>query len=80
MFSGKVDIEIDSRESREFFLVHVKYLDILVAKLSKNGVDIDLMEAFEYKPNEFYVLRTTEVARPGKYIIHFGNFSMRGQL
>ena len=72
MFSGKVDIEIDSLEERDYFLAHVKYLEILDAKLTRNGADIDLMEAMEYEPNEFFVMRTSQMAPPGKYIMHFG--------
>ena len=44
------------------------------AWLTKNGNDkeIDLIEAKEYKPNEFFVMRTTNIVDPGKYIMHFG--------
>jgi len=72
-FSGKVDIFINSLEKRDYFLAHIKYLKIEKAWLTKNGNDkeIDLIEAMEYKPNEFYVMRTTNIVDPGKYIMHF---------
>ena len=75
MFSGKVDIEVESQEPRDYFLAHVKYLDIETAKLTRNGVEIDLMEAMEYKPNEFFVMRTSQTVPKGKYIMHFGKHS-----
>lgn len=73
-FSGKVQIEVDSLEPTDYFLAHVKYLDIEMAKLTRNGIEVDLMEAMEYKPNEFFVMRTSQIAPPGKYIMHFGKF------
>ena len=72
MFSGKVDIHINSTEPRDYFMAHVKYLDIQQAKLTRNGRDIDLMEAMEYKPNEFFVMRTAQTVPKGKYVMHFG--------
>lgn len=72
VFSGKVQIEVESREPTDYFLAHVKYLDIEMAKLTRNGIEIDLMEAMEYKPNEFFVMRTSQIAPPGKYVMHFG--------
>lgn len=74
MFSGKVDIEVESQESRDYFLAHVKYLEIIDAKLSRNGNNVDLIEAMEYEPNEFYVLRTRDIVPAGKYVMHFGKF------
>ena len=74
MFSGKVDIEVNSQDSRDYFLAHVKYLEILDAKLTRNGNNIDLIEAMEYEPNEFYVMRTRDEVPAGKYVMHFGKF------
>ena len=31
--------------------------------------NIDILEAFEYKPNEFWVIKTRDLATPGKYEI-----------
>ena len=72
MFSGKVDIEVNSTDSRDYFLAHVKYLEILDAKLTRNGNEIDLIEAMEYEANEFYVMRTRDIEPAGKYVMHFG--------
>ena len=69
LFSGKVSIEVESQESREFFLVHTKYLDIEQWRISKNGRDIAIAEAFEYKPNEFFVMKLENAVEKGKYII-----------
>ena len=51
-------------------------LSIEKAWLTKNGNDkeIDLIEAMEYEPNEFYVLRTRDIVPAGKYVMHFGKF------
>jgi hypothetical protein len=62
-------VEIDSKEARDHFLIHIKYLDIQEAKLTKHGREIDLME---YKPNEFLVFRTGKVVEPGNYVMHLG--------
>ena len=72
MFSGRVDIEVDSQESRDYFLAHVKYLEVIDAKLTRNGNNIDLIEAMEYEPHEFYVMRTRDIVPAGKYVMHFG--------
>lgn len=77
MFSGRVDIEVDSQESRDYFLAHVKYLEVIDAKLTRNGNNIDLIEAMEYEPHEFYVMRTRDIVPAGKYVMHF---EFRGNL
>ena len=71
-FLGKVDIEVESQEPRDYFLTHIKYLEVMSAKLTRNGTNIDIIEAMEYPPNEFFVIRTSKIVDPGKYIIHFG--------
>ena len=72
MFSGKVAIEIESKEPRDHFLAHVKYLEILSANLTRNGQNIELKEAMEYEPNEFFVFWTRNMEPKGKYIMNFG--------
>ena len=72
MFSGKVAIEIESKEPRDYFLAHVKYLEILSANLTRNGQNIELKEAMEYEPNEFFVFWTRNMEPKGKYIMNFG--------
>lgn len=80
MFSGRVDIEVDSQESRDYFLAHVKYLEVIDAKLTRNGNNIDLIEAMEYEPHEFYVMRTRDIVPAGKYVMHFGKFLFNHQM
>lgn len=73
-----MDIHIDSKEIRDHFLVHVKNLNVESARVfrgtsKKSEAELDLMEAFEYTRNEFYVMRPSEDAKPGQYIISMGN-------
>ncbi len=72
-FYGKVDIDVEAKTRRDFFSVHIKYLKIESAKLTRNGRDIDLMDVMEYKPNEFLVMRTSDTVPAGNYTMHFGN-------
>ena len=56
-FSGNVAISVETKEPRTHFLVHVKYLDVYGTELkSENGEVIPLEDAFEYAPNEFWVV------------------------
>ncbi len=34
--------------------------------------EVDLLESFEYKENEFFVMRTAQHQDPGRYIMAFG--------
>ena len=74
LFSGKVSIEVESQESRNFFLVHTKYLDIEKSRVLKNGREMDILDAFEYKPNEFYVIKMADTVVKGKYVIDLGKY------
>ena len=56
-FSGHVAITVETKEPRNHFLVHVKYLDVRDTQLkAANGDIIPLEDAFEYAPNEFWVV------------------------
>ena len=44
-------------------------MDIEQWRISKNGRDIAIAEAFEYKPNEFFVMKLANAVEKGKYII-----------
>lgn len=78
MFSGKVDLQVHSQEPRDHFLVHVKYLEIESARVTRNGVHpVDVMEVMEYQKNEFLVLRTSQTVDAGNYTLHF---EFRGNL
>jgi aminopeptidase N len=57
-------------------LAHTKHLEISSVRLFRGEektpeTEVELMEAFEYKPNEFYVLRTADRVKSGKYIMAF---------
>ena len=58
----------------------VKYLEVIDAKLTRNGNNIDLIEAMEYEPHEFYVMRTRDIVPAGKYVMHFGKFLFNHQM
>ena len=74
LFSGKVSIEVDNQMPTDHFLVHTKYLDILCWKVRKNGLEQPITEAFEYKPNEFFVIKMAKNVTEGKYVIDLGKF------
>ena len=74
LFSGKVAIEVDNEMPTDHFLVHTKYLDILSWKVRKNGLEQIITEAFEYKPNEFFVIKMANNVTEGKYVIDLGKF------
>jgi hypothetical protein len=92
-FSGKVIIQIHVKNPRSFLLVNAKYLDIYDTRLvrllaaeneeesDKAGEEreIDIEDAFEYKPNEFWVIvvkNNTKLQR-GIYNLHL---QFRGSL
>ena len=72
LFYGKVDIEVNSLEERDYFVVHVKDFMEISARLTKNDQPIDIMETIDYKKNEYFVIRTSETVPKGTYVIHFG--------
>ncbi|XP_021921672.1 glutamyl aminopeptidase-like [Zootermopsis nevadensis] len=93
-FSGKVTITIRVKNPRSFLLVNAKYLDIYETRLTgpvapdnegeeraKAGEvrEIDIGEAFEYKPNEFWVvvIKNNTELQPGIYSLHL---QFRGSL
>jgi hypothetical protein len=92
-FSGKVIIQIHVKKPRSFLLVNAKYLDVyntrltqLVARENEGGSDevreerdIEIQDAFEYKPNEFWVtvMKNNTKLQPGIYNLHL---QFRGSL
>ncbi|XP_068236621.1 glutamyl aminopeptidase-like [Palaemon carinicauda] len=60
-FSGSVAMTVESLDSRDFFLVHTKWLKISNTKISRvetgRNQEIDVIEEFEYEPNEFWVMK-----------------------
>ncbi|KAG7172427.1 Glutamyl aminopeptidase-like 3 [Homarus americanus] len=77
-FSGKVSIDVTTSEALDHFLVHTKWLSITQTKLVRvNGnqtQDVPLTEAFEYEPNEFWVIRTASLVESGTFRVTM-NFS-----
>lgn len=72
-FSGRVTIHITTSETRDHFLVHTKWLNISQTKVVKlvegeTTEDVNIIDAFEYEPNEFWVIRTS-VVEAGSYQI-----------
>lgn len=71
-FSGTVTIHVTSSEQCDNFLIHTKWLNITQTKVFKmdgnQAQDVPVTEAFEYEPNEFWVIRTTPV-EPGSFQI-----------
>ena len=72
-FTGKIDIHINTTQPRDFLLVHIKYLTITSTKLRKgqeaNGEEIGIGEAFEYAPNEFWVVKLNTEIAAGLYML-----------
>ncbi len=67
-FSGHVDITINSTKPRDHFLTHVKFLNVIKTVLKdEQGNVVDLSEAFEYKANEFWVVKTKAEVPAGTY-------------
>jgi len=65
-----VTILVDNLESIDHFRLHVKQMTVDSATVHHAGSDmVDLMEAFEYPPNEYYVLRSKNSFPKGKYTI-----------
>ena len=73
LFSGKVAIDVENMEARDHFIVHTKYLEIESWSVTKNGgYEVPVSEAFEYKPNEFFVIKLANEVSKGKYTINLG--------
>ena len=65
-FGGEVSIQVQVNKSRKFVLVHTKFLDIHDTELVReDGSTVKIAETFEYKPNEFWVIRAD--IEPGIY-------------
>ena len=81
LYTGKVSVLVNSTdESRDHFHLHVKHLEITSAKLTAENDEneIEVVEAFPYDRNEFYVMRTNEPVEPGQYKMTYefkGNLS-----
>ena len=73
LFKGTVDIHLSVTASRNFLLVHIKYLNITSTILRKglgsNGEQISGVSAFEYAPNEFWVVQLASAISAGEYTL-----------
>ena len=74
-FSGVVYISITTTAPRNFLLVHTKFLNISSTHVYGNhvtspGADISIGRAFEYAPNEFWVIQLNDQLPAGNYTIH----------
>ena len=66
-------ILIDNIEATDHFRLHVKQMQVDSATVQHANSDkVDLVEAFEYPANEYYVLRSGNSFPKGKYIIAMG--------
>ena len=73
-FSGNVSIHVTSKEERDHFLVHSKYLHILASNVKRDQKEVDLVEVLPlvHEKHEFLVFRTKDNVPPGNYTINIG--------
>ena len=73
-FTGKVDVLLNVTKPRDFIVIHSKYLSITKTLLREgdgtNGQEISFAEAFEYAPNEFWVIKLRSQIQLGLYTLH----------
>ena len=72
-YSGRVDIHLTTTAVRKFFLVHIKFLEITSTSVTvghdSNGEAVKLLDAFEYAPNEFWVVPLVDGTPAGNYTL-----------
>ena len=57
-FKGHVTISLTLAEPRTFLSAHIKYLNVTKSELvNSSNSKIPILDAFEYEPNEFWVVR-----------------------
>ncbi|CAL4084418.1 unnamed protein product [Meganyctiphanes norvegica] len=78
-FTGRVRILVGVTQPMDYLVTHIKEMDILSTELvnEASGKSVELMDSFEYKPNQFWVLRPKTILQPGNYTI---NLSFKGPL
>ena len=66
-------ILVDCLEPTNHFRLHIKQMqvDSATVRLADSG-KVGLMEAFEYPANEYYVLRSDDHFRKGRYVVEMG--------
>ena len=71
VFSGTVTIHIEAKQPRDFFLCHIKYLNVTKSELkTESGDVVPISRAFEYPQNEFWVVQLEENVLPGNYTLY----------
>ena len=70
-FSGHVDTLIQISSRIDYLVTHTKYLDIFSTEVfNTNGNKREIIkDAFEYEPNEFWVVKMKSHLRPGNYTL-----------
>lgn len=71
IFTGSVDILIGVTSPMDYLLAHVKQMNVTKTELISvlTGDMLPLMDAFEYEPNQFWVVRPRDTLRPGNYTL-----------
>ncbi|KAK4308314.1 hypothetical protein Pmani_019995 [Petrolisthes manimaculis] len=71
-FRGRVSITVTSSEPRDHFIVHTQWLNItstdVVRVTNGDTQPVNVMDAFEYEPNQFWVI-STPLVEAGVYRI-----------
>ncbi|XP_069936236.1 glutamyl aminopeptidase isoform X1 [Cherax quadricarinatus] len=72
LFHGSVTIHVTTSETRDYFLIHTKWLTItqteVVKVMGSETEAVPITESFPYEPNEFWVIKTGAV-EPGSFQI-----------
>lgn len=71
-FSGRVAILVGVTAPMDFLVAHVKQMNVTKTDLvdAATGDRLALRGAFEYQPNQFWVVRPRASLRPGNYTLH----------
>ena len=71
-FSGRVRITLEiSGQPRDYINLHIKNLTVSKTKLfSENNHEVKLSDAFEYAPNQFWVVQPETTLNQGIYQLH----------
>ena len=85
LFTGKVAIHISVLAEMSYLVAHFKEMNITSTKLvsmeGAGGTEVQLKEYFEYKPNQFWVLKPMDALKPGKYSMELEfNGSLEGRI
>lgn len=66
VFSGNVSIRFKVRNQTDSILVHIRELNVTESRLlDEHGNQLSLSDAFEYKTNEYWVVKTVNPLQTG---------------